>query len=343
MTVNPMDLGDNDRFLALSPERPPLPYTKGWRFTVQSHVPPPPTPVIHENLRYTDSDFDKLERLSPIDFCLLLPPLPGEKGSNTLDLEIVDLIAVGEPRNCQVFTVKALQGISEKPLPSILLAKVYDPLYFDDTNYWMAGYRFMDRSYTHETLASSENTTYGSYSVDISIETPKGIIARPVRLILIEYIPGTDMQKVTPSNFSQEDRQQIMKNIVDIETSIHAKNILLCDCCPRNIILPESNPTNVKFIDFDAVWFDRRPDDAHPFLLIGHKFLGQYITPLYQWRQKPRRKFGDWVDWDWKPWLQVEFAHTASTITPEIRDRFGPRPGDLGEDCENRKDQQIEC
>ncbi|KAJ5719218.1 hypothetical protein N7493_007673 [Penicillium malachiteum] len=144
-------LGDHRHFLSLSPGRPPLPYIKGWRFTAQAYVPPPSTPVFPNNMAYEESDCEELARLDPVDFCLLHPPLVGEMGSTTLDLEIVDLMAVREPRNSEVFTVKVLQGISEKPLPKMLVAKVYDPLYLDDAETWMAGYRVMDRFYTHET------------------------------------------------------------------------------------------------------------------------------------------------------------------------------------------------
>ncbi|KAJ6037164.1 hypothetical protein N7540_001443 [Penicillium herquei] len=119
------------RYLSISPMRPPLPYAKGLRFTVQSHIPPPPTPVMHSNLNYTLSDLEDLVRLDPVEFCLAHPLLPGEIGSNTLDLEIIDTIKVKEPCNSQVFTVKVLKGTPEKPLPTpnILVAKVYDPLY----------------------------------------------------------------------------------------------------------------------------------------------------------------------------------------------------------------------
>ncbi|KAJ5713048.1 uncharacterized protein N7483_010229 [Penicillium malachiteum] len=324
------------RYLSMSPMRPPLPYAKGLRFTVQSHIPTPRTPVVHSNLNYTLNDLEDLVRLDPVEFFLAHPLLPGEIGSNTLGLEIIDTIKVKEPCNSQVFTVKVLKGAPEKPLPAsnILIAKVYDPLYYNDVQFMIAGYRAMDRFYTHETRVYSvlsefqgENIPhfYGSYSFDIPIENSSNV--RSVRLILIGYLPEKDMQKAQPATCSQEARQQIMKNIVDFESTVFFKNIVLRDCCPRNIILLQDhdNTISVKFIDFDAVLFNRRPQ--HPFraVLDKDKFLGQYITPLYRWR-RPREDFEDWVDWDWKPWLDAEFAHTASKITPEIRGFYEPKP-----------------
>ncbi|KAJ5707055.1 hypothetical protein N7488_006856 [Penicillium malachiteum] len=79
-------------YFADSPSKPPFPYVPGWRFTVQSQVPPPPTPVIRGNLDYTQDDLKDLARLNPADHCVQHPPLPGEMGTNTLDLEIVDLV-----------------------------------------------------------------------------------------------------------------------------------------------------------------------------------------------------------------------------------------------------------
>lgn len=32
--------------------------------------------------------------------------------------------------------------------------------------------------------------------------------------------------------------------------------------------------------------------------------------------QNLENDFYDWIDWDWQPWLQAEFASTAEPITP---------------------------
>ncbi|KAJ6014665.1 hypothetical protein N7540_009256 [Penicillium herquei] len=75
-----------DRYFAESPFKPPFPYASGWRFTVHSHLPPPPTPVISGSLDYTHDDLEELVRLNPAEYCVQHPPLLGEIGTNTLDL-----------------------------------------------------------------------------------------------------------------------------------------------------------------------------------------------------------------------------------------------------------------
>ncbi|KAJ5697403.1 hypothetical protein N7488_011087 [Penicillium malachiteum] len=79
------------------------------------------------------------------------------------------------------------------------------------------------------------------------------------------------------------------------------------------------------FIDFGDVLFNRRFETPYLAVVDQDEFLGQYITPLYRW-DRPGEDFQNWVDWDWKPWLEAEFAHTVSTITPEIRDFYVPQP-----------------
>lgn len=69
----------------------------------------------------------------------------------------------------------------------IVVAKIYDPLYFDDEGY-LSPFRFMDRFYTHEahfyTLFCSDEKLkqveltvpkfYGSYSLDIATKSGGG-------------------------------------------------------------------------------------------------------------------------------------------------------------------------
>ncbi|KAJ5640502.1 hypothetical protein N7528_000127 [Penicillium herquei] len=331
-----------ERYFAESPFKPPFPYVSGWEFTVQSHVPPPPTPVINDSLDYTHDDLEDLVRLNPAEYCVQHPPLPGEVGTDRLDLEIVDLVRAENPKNSQLFTVKVLQhspGWPSEPLRSkILLAKVYDPLYFNDMSEYLCPARVMDQSYTHETAVYSVLSEfqgrripryYGSYTFDIPVDTSGTRNMRSVRLILIEYIRGTDMAKASPAKYDLETRQQIMKKTVEFETAAWTKNVRLKDLSPRNVILPEVDPASPIFIDFDDALLKRLPDDP---VCAKMDFLpGQYISPLLRWKKRNRDNefvLQDWADWDWEVWLNAEFADTASTITPRILEVFGPRKRD---------------
>lgn len=117
----------------------------------------------------------------------------------------------------------------------MVVAKIYDPLYFDDEGY-LSPFRFMDRSYTHEahmyTLFSSNEKHkqvelpvpkfYGSYSLDIA--TKSGGF-RTVRLILLEHIEGMLMLDMEPEMFPQHIQEQMLKSLIDFESLLFSRNI----------------------------------------------------------------------------------------------------------------------
>jgi hypothetical protein len=91
-----------------------------------------------------------------------------------------------------------------------LIAKIYDPLYFNDEDGRLNPFLCVDRHYAHESrayhvLSEMQGTRipifYGSYSLELPTH-------RTVRLILIEYIPGTTLQslktRADPSRTSSE-------------------------------------------------------------------------------------------------------------------------------------------
>ncbi|KAJ5730025.1 uncharacterized protein N7483_004533 [Penicillium malachiteum] len=260
-----------------------------------------------------------------------------------LDLEITDLISAEDPKNLQIFTVKVIHespSSPNSPLQSrILLAKLYEPLYFNDASEYLCPCRVMDRSYTHETAAYSVLSEfqgreipryYGSYTFDIPVDTSGTLNVRSVRLILTEYIRGTDMAEASPyfvkassPKYVLETRQQIMKKVVEFESVAFTRNILLKDLSPRNVILPDDDPASPIFIDFGDALLKRLPDDP---ICAKMDFLpGQYISPLLRWDRNRAYEFvmHEWVDWDWEPWVDAEFANTAPTITPRILEVFG--------------------
>lgn len=126
-----------------------------------------------------------------------------------------------------------------------------------------------------------------------------------------------------------------MKAVVDIETSIYTKDIIHADLYPRNIMLPdvtittiaadEQQQRSVVFVDFGDARFGRAFYSNRPSVSMA-RFLGTYISPLLRWHEPHARtsKFEDWIDWDWQPWLEKEYEHTASSITEEMRKKFLP-------------------
>ncbi|GIK01886.1 hypothetical protein Aspvir_005927 [Aspergillus viridinutans] len=216
------------------------------------------------------------------------------------------------------------------PKGTRLVAKAYDPLYYNDDDGYINPFLCMDRSYTHEAnayIALNEfqgqgiPRYYGSYSLSLSVDS---VHTRTVRMILVEHIQGITMADAEPRKYPQAARQSILKSIVDLESRIYEKDIWLIDLEPRNVIIssPESDQLRVVFVDFGDALFNRRRDD--PIALESNNFLGQYISPLLRWKESKAKEYAflEWIDWDWDPWLNAEFAHTAASITPEMRERW---------------------
>ncbi|EER37887.1 conserved hypothetical protein [Histoplasma capsulatum H143] len=313
--------------------KPPVPYVEGWVFSVQSHIPPPPTPVTKDCCRNFQAGRVERRQLLPVERCLRHPPLPGNMEPRTIDLKVLDLLQVGDACNAQVFTVQILEV---RPDPQYfqsnrkLVAKIYDPLYFSDEEGFLNPFHCVDKHYTHEAhaynvLSKSHGGRvprfYGSYSLNIPVDRSE---MRTVRLILMEYIPGISMQQANPEKFSRLARQEIMKSVINFESQLYEQDILLTDLHPRNVIMMEKSSFDPRqdllFLDFAGALFGRRRDD--PVTIESNLFLGRYISPLLRWNKTMAMQFNDWIDWDWQPWIEAEYAHTAATITPEMQDTY---------------------
>lgn len=313
--------------------KPSPPYFKGHRFTIQSHIPPEPTLVTRGCCKNSDAAWKERERLHPVERCLRHPPLPGINGSVAVDLEICGILQVGDGHCAQVFMAEILktspdfQGLEKGKR---LVAKAYDPLYFNDDDGYLNPFLCVDRHDTHEArayevLSDLQNHMipkfYGSFSLGIPVDPSR---ARTVRLILIEHVPGLSMQAAIPSDYSQPVRQQIMKSVVDFDSLVYERDILLTDLRPSNIILVENGHFDEQrrliFVDFGGAVFGRIRDDLD--IRRPELFLGTYISPLLRWCTAPTLFFDDWIDWDWQSWLEAEYQHTAVTVTEEMRKTY---------------------
>ncbi|KAL2005427.1 hypothetical protein VTN00DRAFT_2638 [Thermoascus crustaceus] len=94
------------------------------------------------------------------------------------------------------------------PTSEYLLAKFYDPLYFDHVQDDADPFLCVDRAYTHEAAAYEmlkplQRTIipryYGSFTLELSIPNKEAI--RSVRFILLELVVGIDMTKLNPADF----------------------------------------------------------------------------------------------------------------------------------------------
>ncbi|PGH11041.1 hypothetical protein AJ79_05083 [Helicocarpus griseus UAMH5409] len=115
----------------LDVRRFPMPYIKGWEFTVQSHTPPPPTPVTYNCCLADETARNESEQIPPVERCLRHPPLPGSIGSGAVDLKVIDPVVVEDGRNAQVVAVQVVKATPENAqllqLDKKLVAKIYEP------------------------------------------------------------------------------------------------------------------------------------------------------------------------------------------------------------------------
>lgn len=277
------------------------------------------------------------EKLEPIERCLQNPPLQGSYGPSTIDLRVHETIRIGDEHNAQLVVVEILTA--NPPVKALtqgahVVAKIYDPLYVDDDNLYINPFMVANKSYTHE-VASYEALSdlqglkipqyYGSYSLDIPVKSSTTITPtkRSVRLILIEQIFGTCMRDLNPDEISPSTRQHIMKLLIEYDTLIFSKKLILGDLHPRNIMLTNDSIILVDFGDTLFPSTDTFAEDSFEILPTTS------ISPILRWHKvntSTRRNydFDGWIDWKWQPWLEAEFKHTAASITPELRELFIP-------------------
>lgn len=154
---------------------------------------------------------------------------------------------VGDNQSAQLAAAQVLRvtPTTNHGLPTnlTLVAKLYDPLYFDHDQDDADPFLCVNRDYSLETaaytaLSKLQGTViprhYGSYSLEIPVDATK---KRFVRLILIEFIPGNSIQQLNPPGFSQLELQTIMKAVVDAESLIYTHNVQHRDIHPRNMLV----------------------------------------------------------------------------------------------------------
>lgn len=182
--------------------------------------------------------------MDPFHRCLLHPPSRGKIEPGAVEFKIVDRVQAGDPNNSQVVAIRILNSTIDLPTDMDILAKIYDPLYFnhiqDDVDIFRYNdlcYRVENTTYKHLTglQGSIVPKYYGSFTISVPVD---GDNPRDVRLILQEIVRGASMENLDPSSFNQAERQEMMKAIVDSERAVYAHKVINGDMHPRNILFP---------------------------------------------------------------------------------------------------------
>ncbi|EZF77176.1 hypothetical protein H105_01510 [Trichophyton soudanense CBS 452.61] len=213
--------------------KPPLPYFSGQEFTVRSHTAPPPIPAPPDGLPVIELSkrFERQQK-HPAERCLLHPPSPGHVGNQIVHLKISREIRFRDNRKSQVGLVDILNVQPTKnqgPQKNMtLFAKFYDPLYNDHDSYIYDRFYCCDYDYSHEVAVYKQLKLlqgkyipkfYGSFTLELPI--PGHDTNRLVRLILLEYIPGRSIKSHGAGDFSQQERQRLLKIMIDTELTMY--------------------------------------------------------------------------------------------------------------------------
>ncbi|OOF98203.1 hypothetical protein ASPCADRAFT_395012 [Aspergillus carbonarius ITEM 5010] len=253
--------------------------------------------------------------LSPTELCLQNPPLPGSDGSDFISIKLIQELQVGDDKRSQIFVVRYVDSSISSPTPidQDMVAKFYDPLYhdFDEDPFFGTDY-----DYTHECAAYIRLMDlpgaviprfFGSYTLRIKI----GERFRLVRLIFL--IDGVD------------ERREIMRQMIDGESSLYAKGVRHRDLRPQNVVIKRNDSGRLHIVIIDlgksVIGRSRNPSDSRD---ENRYFPGVTISPLLRWNVHYRHQdaFREWIDWPWQAWLEVQYRDTEDIITSEQRERW---------------------
>lgn len=332
------------------PYKPALPYKSGSLLKIRRDYPPhtwwagrgrrdPPRQLIHPNDLATFRHTQVCLEFPVLDLISTAPPTEGEIHT----LEIVDEIACGDGRGAQLVTC-----YKDGDRHTLLVAKIYDPLYYDfgvalpspsDVN-WYADTHYVNEvaAYRRLQLAQLDFVPkyHGSWIFEQVIPTqpPK---RRNVRMVLMEYIRGETMASIFLSGKVKlrpaTDRIEVMAKAMEMICKIGHYGIGQIDFAPRNVILADWEPdagilrdVRVFMIDFntaivrDPTW---QPPAALP------------TNPIDKFGTYPLQVFGGWLPEElhnrdaYKAWMYRRWG--GSKDFAPLRRRSPPLPSDDSE------------
>ncbi|KAE8149797.1 hypothetical protein BDV25DRAFT_122114 [Aspergillus avenaceus] len=307
------------------------PYSVGSRHRICSHHPPPPVALNQPGRNLLNLDYDDPQVISQT--CVRNPPVAGVDGTDRIVVQITESINVGLCKRAQVVTARVLDAgsLTSFTTDQVPIAKFYDPYYESFNDQPFLG---VDINYTHECaaytrLADLQGSFIPVFFGSFTLRLPVGDQCRIVRLILVEKISGSSMDRLDISRYSRFLRQRYLKEIIDAESALYTKDICHRDLCPCNVMftIPRQRNRPVVIIDFGFVDFgrSRKPSDPE---IENAWFPGVPISPLLRWQERYSRRtsFTSWIDWEWQPWLEAQCEHTRDSITDAQRERWQPLP-----------------
>ncbi|KAH6855074.1 hypothetical protein B0I37DRAFT_363867 [Chaetomium sp. MPI-CAGE-AT-0009] len=184
------------------------------------------------------------------------PPVPQiHTLSVTRELAVID----GRGAQLALCTITPKSSVGHEPFRAV--AKIYDPLYYSFSHKdfpsvpcditWSADEDYSREAAAYEHLQAVGEAGpiapeyFGSWTFTVSLQVGKTTPpqSRPVRLILIEYVPGKSIRELcagpapAAATFGEAYRLEVLARILDAEAKLRFKGIDHQDLAARNVIL----------------------------------------------------------------------------------------------------------
>lgn len=316
-------------YLATHPDeaKPPLPYQIDAHFTARA-CDLSEALVTHPESA-TGQTADEMQSIHPLEMCLRHPPSThANPDADSIRFQIVAHVRVRDECPSQISKVKIREGtLGERENKWLrtststgITAKLYDPLYMDLDDrmdpFSHADFCFAQESFIYEQMKSLWGSVipcfYGSFTVEVPVPE-RNSTTRLVNAILYEHIPGVTLADIIPEvdKWSQDQRMEIMRQIIMAESKLRQVGIQQSDLMPRNIIVTPPNDQagerlRVRLIDFDyASCTDDSESDVAP-----EPEPRSSIFERWSCHEDfaNNHELGWLVDWPWEDWLRREFS-----------------------------------
>ncbi|KAH7093689.1 hypothetical protein FB567DRAFT_178449 [Paraphoma chrysanthemicola] len=322
------------------PRKPHSPYVVGATFIAKSHIPPAPFGKYYGE--HESCDLEQLPSSAQLEWCIAHPPAPGvTKHEDTICIGIANTIRIGSDCGAQIVL-----------LESNRVAEIFDLLYYEfyDTD-GPAGLKIdvtakADSDYVIEAAAYNklQHSTvpdgiipdyYGSWTIDVETLIGNNLMTREVRIILMEFVPGVRMLDLDPEELLKEERENIMRKMIEADYTLRYAGVQHDDISPRNIII--SRTTAFSSPDLRLTLVDFGCSTVYD-ILYGGSALPEYNNPLFHWTSADLWSSRGWlsadeerVEWMWRVWADgCEGKYVQVERDPD--NIFGaPKEPELGE------------
>lgn len=252
------------------PDRPSLPYLPGFQARIQSHIAPAPfgSERLYGSWPREQVSSDELQTLTQSALVVSHPPMEATKApsdtevpSETAQLTITSHISAGCEAGAQV-VVCTVARHGEPPFEAV--AKIYDALYYRFNHSIAMLPRDVaaeaDKDYATEAAAYKQLTSagragqvtpayYGSWTFSLPISSGGVQQMRPVRLVLIENLQGSNLRglRVRNSNpfwyirdafhLPEEYRLEVLARAMDAYVRALHCGVEQNDFADRNVVI----------------------------------------------------------------------------------------------------------